>query len=96
MHEDILNFQVRLYSPNGKDSPVEDYLDDLADTNKQAWVKCVDQILNLPQLIFIRHKSIKPFQVKSESLFELKVRHQNNTFRFYNLFWFFYVQRSYS
>jgi phage-related protein len=88
MREDILDFQVRLYSPDGVNSPVEDYLDELAEINERLWIKCVDQILNLPLLVFTRHKSIKPFEIKNTNLFELKVRHDNNAIRF-----FFIIER---
>lgn len=83
MKEDILNFEVKLYSPDGVNSPVMDYLDSLADINEEAHIKCLDQILNLPSLIFLRHKSVKAFNIKGYSLFELKIRHKNNAFRFF-------------
>jgi len=83
MKDDILNFEVRLFSPDGVNSPVLDYLDDLADISEEAHIKCVDQILNLPSLIFVRHKSVKAFKIKDYSLFELKIQHKNNTFSFF-------------
>jgi phage-related protein len=81
--EDILDFEVRLYSPDGVNSPVVDFLDELSEVSEDLHIKCVDNILNLPEMIFIKHKNIKSFKIKKYTLFELKIRYKNDAFRFF-------------
>ena len=83
MKDDILNFEVHLFSPDGVNSPVAEYLVELAEKDLQALYKCTSEIIDLPKLIFSRHKDIKTFKVGSQSFFELKVRYKNNAFRFF-------------
>jgi phage-related protein len=83
MKEDILNFEVRFYSPDGANSPVIEYLVELYQKDEMIFKKCTSEITDLPKLIFARHKDIKPFKTNGESFFELKVRYKNNAFRFF-------------
>jgi phage-related protein len=64
-------------------SPVIEYLIKIYQKDSVAFKKCTSEITDLPKLIFARHKGIKPFKIKDESFFELKVRYKNNAFRFF-------------
>ncbi len=83
MQEDILNFDVRFYTTNPAFSPVGEYLVSLAEIDKKAFYVCVSDIIDLPKLIFLRHKHIKFFKTAKHSFFELKSRYKNNEFRFF-------------
>lgn len=83
MQEDILNFDVHFYSTNPAYSPVVEYLISLVEIDKKAFYVCVSDIIDLPKLVFLRHKHIKFFKTAKHSFFELKSRHKNNEFRFF-------------
>ena len=80
----MLNFEVLFYSPDGKDSPVIDYLGELNRTNKNAAVKCLEHLKILPLLVFNNNKAIKTFVHPKHKFYELKIKGVNRTeFRFF-------------
>jgi phage-related protein len=81
--EDIKEFKVRLYSPDGVNSPILEYLFELSKKNKEAYFKCLDELLGLPLSIVNNDKSIKPFKGQKVKFSELKVKQKNNEFRFF-------------
>ena len=84
--EDILKYEVRFYSPDGKASPVLDYLGELARTNKVTAIKCLEHIKILPLLVHNNNKAIKSFQHPTHKFYELKIKSINRTeFRFFFL-----------
>ena len=84
--EDILKYEVRFYSPDGKASPVLDYLGELSRTNKVTAIKCLEHIKILPLLVYNNNKAIKSFEHPMHKFYELKIKSINRTeFRFFFL-----------
>jgi phage-related protein len=81
--EDILKFKVLFYSPDGKFSPIVDYITGLNKVDSAAAIKCTDELQSLPFSVYNRAKNIKSFIHPKYRLFELKVKHKNNEFRFF-------------
>ena len=81
--EDIIKFKVLFYSQDGVNSPVIEYLNELLKKNKEATIKCLDELKDLPISVYNRSKNIKPFKNYKHNFFELKVKQKNNEFRFF-------------
>jgi len=78
------SFQVRLYSKDGKTSPVEDYLADLLDSNKEFGLEAIAEISKLPEIMYLGFaKKIKPFKQGNFKCLELRIKHKNNICRFF-------------
>lgn len=82
MKADILTFQVRLYSPDGVNSPVMDYLFELFSKNPNLAKEAVKSLYSLPQDFYL-FRNIKHFKHGSKKFYELRVRHKNNICRFF-------------
>jgi len=81
---DLQHFQVRLYSKDGKTSPVEKYLADLLDYNKEFGLEAITQISKLPEIMYLGFgKKIKSFKQGSFKCLELRIKHKNNICRFF-------------
>lgn len=78
------SFQVRLYSKDGKTSPVEDYLADLLDSNKEFGLEAMAEIGKLPEIVYLGSTNkIKPFKQGDFKCLELRVKYRNNICRFF-------------
>jgi DNA-binding XRE family transcriptional regulator/phage-related protein len=84
MLEDILEFQVQFYSPDGKSSPVIKYLLELFAVNPEFAQDALDELILLPETFYLfNHKKIKNFKTERYNFYELRVRYKNNICRFF-------------
>ena len=82
--EKFQSFQVRLYSKDGETSPVEEYLTDLLDSNKEFGLEAIAEISKLPEIMYLGFgKKIKPFKQGGFKCLELRIKHKNNICRFF-------------
>lgn len=82
--EKLSSFKVRLYSKDGKTSPVSQYLLELLKTNKLFAWEAIAQISKIPQIMYLGlSDKIKPFKQGNFKCFELRVKHKNNICRFF-------------
>lgn len=72
----------KYFSPDGKESPVFDYLLDLIETNSDLGKKALSMLKDLNKLVYLNHH-IEPFKHGKFRCNELKVRHKNDTCRFF-------------
>jgi len=82
MKEDILNFEVRLFSPDGVNSPVLDYLFELNNKNQDLAKQAIKDLFALPEHFYL-FTNIKHFKHGSKKFYELRVRHKNSICRFF-------------
>jgi phage-related protein len=82
MIEDILGFEVKLYSPDGQNSPVVKYIKELLEKNPDLGFKSLEQIPLIPKLMYL-FENIKHFKVGKYKFYELRVREKNNICRFF-------------
>lgn len=78
----FLNFRVKYYSPDGKDSPVFDYLLDLFTTNAALAKEALTMLQNLPKEYYL-FTNIKPFRHGNFRCYELRVKCKNDICRFF-------------
>jgi phage-related protein len=73
-----------LYSKNGKTSPIEDYLADLLDSNKEFGLQAIAEIGKIPEIMYLGYsQKIKSFKQGAFKCLELRVKHKNNICRFF-------------
>jgi phage-related protein len=78
------SFQIRLYSPDGTTSPVEDYIADLLDSNKEFGLDVIAEIGKLPEIMYLGStKKIKSFKQGDFKCIELRILHKNNLSRLF-------------
>lgn len=82
MKDDILDFQVKLYSPDGVNSPVLDYLFELNKKNQGLTKQAIKDLYTLPQHFYL-FTNIKHFKQGSKKFYELRVRYKNDICRFF-------------
>ena len=82
MREDITQFTVRLYSPDGVGSPVIDYVEELEKNNFQMAIKATHAISQLPNKIYLG-SDIKPIRSGKYKFWELRVKSGSNICRFF-------------
>jgi len=82
MKLDILKFEVRLYSPDGVNSPITDYLYDLSRKNIDLTKQAIKDLYSLPQHFYL-FTNIKHFRHGSKKFYELRVRHKSDICRFF-------------
>lgn len=82
MKDYILNFEVRLFSPDGVNSPVLDYLFELKNRNQDLAKQAIKDLFTLLEHFYL-FTNIKHFKHGSKKFYELRVRHKNNICRFF-------------
>ena len=82
MYQDILNFSVYLYSYDGVNSDVIEFLNELIDENSVIAKKAISAISNLPYKIYT-NTDIKPMKVENAKFSELRVQSGSNICRFF-------------
>jgi phage-related protein len=82
MKEDILDFEVLFYSPDGETSPVLDYITSLLKSNREMSKKAIQSLKRLPLKIY-DGQDIKPFASGKHKFWELRVRGGSNICRFF-------------
>lgn len=82
MFSDILKFKVKLYSKDGKNSDILDYLVELLEDNEILARKSITSLKNLPEKIYT-NKDVKPIKTTKYSLKELRVQSGTNICRFF-------------
>ena len=82
--EKFKSFQVRLYSLDGKTSPVLEYIRDLFKANKFFGAEAIQQLQNLPETFYLQKpKAIKIIKQSNFKCYELRVKYKNNICRFF-------------
>jgi phage-related protein len=82
MFSDILNFKVKLYSKDGKNSEVLEYLTELLKDNEVLGQKSITGLKNLPAKIY-SNKDIKPIKTAKYNIKELRIQSGSNICRFF-------------
>lgn len=78
------SFQIRLYSPDGITSPVEDYIADLLDSNKEFGLDVIAEIGKLPEIMYLGStKKLKYFKQGDFKCLELRILHKSNLSRLF-------------
>jgi phage-related protein len=82
MLEDILNFEVRLFSNDGINSPILDYLYELNRKNQGLAKQAINDLYTLPEHCYL-FTNIKYFKYGSYKFYELRVRFKDDICRFF-------------
>jgi phage-related protein len=83
-HPKLQNFQVRLYSTDGKNSPILEYILELLQANKEFGLEALVQLRNLPEIMYLgRPKALKVIKNGKFKCYQLRVKHKNNICRFF-------------
>jgi phage-related protein len=80
--DEILNYEVVLFAPDGINSQVEDYLKNLSQSNQEFFAEAIDDLVLLPEK-FLLWNEIKHFPIGKIKIYELRVKHKNNICRFF-------------
>lgn len=76
------SFEVTFFSPDGINSPIIGYLEELSTDNPQMFKKALQNLIKLP-VLHATLTNIKPFKQGKFKCWELRIQSQSNICRFF-------------